>query len=293
LFDSKGQEAVLGSTGEPKGGRPVHGRWAAALEAAFRETADSRSYVPRADTESILKQLESVAMQPDRPAGLRASPGMGKSILLRVLAERLAERRRCVFLPYGSLSLPDLCAWALGIMQEPRLEDPVEELLSIAESLRDEGSALVLLIDDASGMRLDEARQLGKLWARANGGLQLVLTSPDDARGHDVFAAVGHDLCTIRLRATMSSEETRHFVRARLELAGVPRVTQNRLDTECTEWIHLQSGGVPRLAQRLGHFLLVDQPADVTPSWRYNHDWLGMSLDEVTPLESTDPEDSR
>jgi type II secretory pathway predicted ATPase ExeA len=280
VFGTKGQDELLR---RPDGGQPqsnAHEQAVAALEAAFREIADPASYVARDATEWVLRELESALADARRPAALVASPGMGKTILLHVLAERLSTKLRVVFLPYGSLSIVDLCAWALGRIGEPWEGDPVRHLLEFALQLAESGRGLLLQVDDADGLGVATARELMGLQADSGGALRLVLASPDDARSAGVLAALGPDLKTVRFSQTMTFEETADFVRQRIEQANVPRVTQNRFDHECVEWIFSQSGGVPRLAQRLGQSILVERPADVAPSWRHNSDWPGAPLDE-------------
>ena len=281
MFGTKGQDELLRHPEEREAPSVGQQRAASALEAAFREIADPASYVPRDATEWVLRELETTVWDACRPAALVAAPGMGKTILLHVLAERLSGRLRVVFLPYGALSLVDLCAWTLGRMGESWQGDPVGQLLDFARQLAESGGGLLLQIDDADGLGVATARELGALQTEAGGALRLVLSSPDDAHGDRVLAALGPNLRTVRFDQKMTFEETRDFVRTRVDLAGVPRVTQNRFDRSCIEWIFSQSGGIPRLAQRLGQSILVDRAPDVTPSWHHNSDWLGAPLDEL------------
>ena len=280
MFGTKGQDELLR---RPDGGQPqsnAREQAMAVLEDAFREIADPASYVARDATEWVLRELESAIADARRPAALVASPGMGKTILLHVLAERLSTKLRVVFLPYGSLSIVDLCAWALGRIGEPWEGDPVRHLLEFARQLAESGSGLLLQVDDADGLGVATARELGALQADSGGALRLVVASQDEVRSVGVLAALGPDLRTVRFSQTMTLEETGDFVRQRIEQANVPRVTQNRFDHACMEWIFSQSGGVPRLAQRLGQSILVERPADVTPSWHHDSDSLGAPLDE-------------
>lgn len=281
MFGTKGQDELLLRPDEAQPQANAHEHAIDALEAVFREIADPGSYVARDLSEWVLRELESAIADARRPAALVASPGMGKTILLHVLAERLSAKLRVVFLPYGSLSIVDLCAWALGRMGEPWEGDPVRHLLELALQLAESGSGLLLQIDDADGLGVATGRELAGLQADSGGALRLVLASPDDARSARVLAALGPDLKTVRFSQTMTFDETGDFVRRRLAQANVPRVTRNRFDHSCIEWIFAQSGGVPRLAQRLGQSILVERPADVTPSWRHNSDWLGTPLDEL------------
>lgn len=289
MLSREGQaKAVATGCEQAEALRAPSGRMKAAVDAAFRDTADAGSYVPRTATERVLGQLESCVIEKRAPAILDADPGMGKTMLLRVLAKRLADRCHCVFLPYGSLSLPDLCDWALGRMGEARPSDPVRALLMVALRRQATGMALALLVDDASGLKPEAARELGALVLEANGGLRLVLSSPNDSRGARVAAALGCDLFSVRLHERMSLTETSDFIFSRMNRTGVPRVAQRRFEPERLEWIHLKSRGIPRLVQRLGHLTLSDLPTDVRPSLDPTEEWLDIRLDELSPVTRDD-----
>lgn len=293
MFGRKGQDQAHAQREVSLRQSAVQARASAALEAAFCETADPASYVPRDASEHALRQLERCVSEPGRPPALQGAAGMGKTMLLRVLAQRLAGRRRCVFLAYGSLELADLCAWTLGIMRRPPASDPVEALLRVAGALHSQGTGLVLLIDDAGALPLETAGRLCEFQAGSSGALQLVLALPDSptegspvgVAGAPARAALESLFDPVQLESPMTLGEMNNLLRTRLDRAGVPKVTQNRLDRAAVEALYAQSQGVPRLALRAGHRMLGELPSNISPSWHQDDDWPGAQPADSSPAK--------
>jgi len=281
LLDGKGQDApgfaTTSITGSKQRSRDARSPRRAS---PFGETANPDEYVPRDATEAALRALERLVSQA-RLAALISAPGLGKTLLLHLLARRLGYRLRFLYVPYGAMSLDELCAWALGRLEEPAEGDPAEALLRCATAWRSQGgSALVLLIDDASSLSLETARLLG-LYVRSSGdALRLVLAAADDAVSSRAVAAVDRNLVEVRLRSPMSPAETRRYVQSRLERVEVSQAVRSRFDTAALERIYHLSGGIPRLVNEVAGWLATDLPADVHPGWR-DQRWLGTPLDEL------------
>ena len=246
----------------------------------FGETANAAEYVPREATEAALRDLKRLLSQP-RPAVLISPPGLGKTLLMHVLAQKLEGELRCLYLPYGAMPLEGLCAWALGLLEEPADEEPVEALLAYARAAGREGSALALLIDDASSLPLDTAEDLGTHVRAMRGALRLVLATPDDAISTRTIASVGPEVAEVRLSAPMLRGETRLYVQTRLEQIGAPAALASRFDLEAIDRIHDLSGGVPRHVNELAAALASELPEDVHPSWQ-DERWIGAPLDELS-----------
>lgn len=215
---------------------------------AFGETADPACYVPRPETERVLDLLEKAARIGSRPGALIAAPGTGKSLLLRVLAERLSDALQVVHLPYGSLTLEELSAWALGILGEPPTqESPCEALRQLAAR----SGPLVLLIDDASSLPIETARGLGDQVVVGAGALRLVLAAPDDARASRVLAALGIEVAEAHLVRPLSEMETADYMRERARRAGLGPAEIGALLPRSAARIHALSAGVPRRVHEL------------------------------------------
>jgi len=214
--------------------------------AAFRETVDPRSYVPRTDTEDALDALAGVFRGDDLAGVLCGPPGLGKTLVLRLLEGRHRDVSRPVYLPYASLELDELWAWTLGLLGQPRVADVDRAVEDLAREGRQQGRPLVLLIDEANSMPLDTARGLGERVAELSGDLRLVLTAPDDARTSRVVAALGLDVLDCALRAPLSADETHRYVSERLREAGAPSELFERLRRPVLRRLHGLSGGNPR-----------------------------------------------
>jgi type II secretory pathway predicted ATPase ExeA len=282
LFDGKGQDAP-GFATAPDTSSEQRSREARSARCAspFGETADPDQYVPRDATEAALRELERLVSQA-RPAALISAPGLGKTLLLHLLAGRLGYRLRFLYMPYGAMELGELCAWVLGRLEQPVEGDPAQALHRYATAWRSQGGrALVLLIDDASSLSLETARALGLYVRAAGGALRLVLAAADDAASSRAVAAVDRNIVEVRLAPPMSPAETRLYVQSHLQWMEASRTVSSRFDPPALERIYHLSGGIPRLVNQVASWLASDLPADVHPGWR-DQDWAGAPLDELS-----------
>lgn len=218
---------------------------ARALVECFGATADPAAYVPRRATERALAALVASFERSAEPAVLSAAQGMGKTLLLQLLARRLAERARPVYLPYPKLPQSELCALTLGLLGQRSGEYPEEDLLGLAFAQRAAAMPLALLIDDAGAMPLDAARGLAGLAAVTHGGLRLVFAVDDGPGAWSLIEAVGPGVAAVRLHPAMSEAETDEYLRRRVARALGARAA-HAFDAEVVARIHAASGGVPR-----------------------------------------------
>jgi type II secretory pathway predicted ATPase ExeA len=257
----------------------------------FGETANPAEYVPRDATETAIREMES-AVRSGRPTALTAPPGLGKSLLLHLLASRLTTGFECLFLPYAAVSLEELCAWTLGLLGDPADEDPRTGLLRRSRRSAERGRVLVLLVDDGSSMPLETARELGELIRESGNRLRVVLATTDDAVSSRVIVALHPEVAEVRFTEPMSARETRLYVRTRLEQAGVTGERRERFHEDAIGWIHRLSGGVPRRVHDLGGSLLDEVPEGVGSAW-HEERWLGAPIEEVDeslPDDLDDPD---
>jgi hypothetical protein len=216
----------------------------------FAPTSDPRAYVPREATERALRRLEEGLRSGRRVQVLSGPSGIGKTLLLHVLAERLDEEFRCLYLPYVALSWQELCTWVLGLLKEPVGALPGRELLAAARRSAESGQPLVLLMDEASALPDDSADGLAQLLEEAGGALRLLLVPMDDARAGRVVARLsgGEEL---RLSAPMRLEETRRYVEARLARSEIAPDLRQRFGAAMIASLHRASGGIPAQLHRL------------------------------------------
>ena len=209
----------------------------------FRDTPDPASYVPREASEGALAALLACVDRAE-PGAIVAPPGHGKTLLLHLLAGRLAPALRPIYVPNPVLTPEDLAAWTLGCLGSPPWPDPVEVVVAYAEHLAESGGALVWLVDDAHSLPDETARWLGALVAGSAGALRLVVAALADAPGR-VLDALGPPVRVDALARGMEAPETARYVLSRLERGSVEPGLRARCEA-ALEAIQEVSAGVPR-----------------------------------------------
>ena len=217
----------------------------------FAPTADPAAYIPREVTEKALSQLEHGFRHGRGVQVLSGPPGVGKTLLVHVLAERLAGDFRTLYLPYASLAFGELCGWILGLLGEPAGHFPERELLGSARASAALGRPLLLLVDEASSIPPESAEGLASLVREGEGALRLLLVPIDEARAGRVLAVLARDVAELRVSTPLSLEEAEHYVRTRLVRAGTPFELQRRFDAGLVRRLLRASGGNPQRLQQL------------------------------------------
>ncbi len=216
----------------------------------FASTADAQSYIPREATESALGDLASFLRVGATQIVLRGVPGLGKSLLLKVLAARLEGAMRVVEVPYPSLPPEEIARWIIDLMGMAASDDAERQLVQQARGLRDEGSGLAILVDDAASTPLPTLRRLSRIAREARPSLHLVLAIDDDARADQVIEAIGPDVEVVTFSAPMTEEETRAYLDGRLARAGAPEWVRERFSEDAASAIHGETDGLPAEVNR-------------------------------------------
>lgn len=134
-------------------------------------------YVPREATERALDEMDGLLQAGRWCVSLLGPRRTGKSLLLRVLTQRLPERFHCAETSAGELARKDVASVvlaALGI----EAEDEAEHLAELAKRLRERKQAIALLVDDAHELPPETQRALAAALSRCKGGLRAVLAGP-------------------------------------------------------------------------------------------------------------------
>lgn len=213
----------------------------------FAPTADPARYVPRPATERALDELTGALERGDRIVALQGPPGMGKTLLLRVLERRLSSRHTTVSIPYAALAPDELCRFVLGLLgrQESARRGTRDDLVEIARVVAAAGRPLLLLVDDASALPVESATLLASLVQSV--AMRVVAAGLDriDAGASPARDWVAELAATrVRLDAPMSREETAAHLRALLDRADSD--ARRRLDANVAARLFAASGGVVR-----------------------------------------------
>lgn len=214
----------------------------------FVATSDPRRYLPRASTEAALRWLERRIQSDRAPATLvTGATGMGKSLLLRVFAQRMRDRFRVVSIPGLDTDAATLCTMLLDLMKIPVGADAEKTLLFQAAQLESRASALLVVIDDAQRFSMATAGRLGAL-AETSGGLRIVAAT-SEAYG-PLSRALGAN-ATVTLRMPMDLGETMAFVQAALATSWATPEVRALFDRTTIARIHHEAKGVPAEVNRL------------------------------------------
>jgi len=225
----------------------------------FGLTADPGAYVARAACETALAELERLVRSMPIVA-LSGPPGIGKTLLLRVLEQRLAGSLRCVYVPYGALEFAELCELVLGLLEPAHIgASPEAELAAAARR-----TPLLLLLDDANAIPLTTLRALVAFAHSLAGALRVLAVPVDDARAGRVLAALGPALGHVRLAEPMNAAETARYVEARLARGDASDPAIASLTADRVGWLYRQSAGIPRRLHQLIAWILHrnDPPPD-------------------------------
>ncbi len=207
----------------------------------FLNSADPSLYVARPAAEEALDAMQSaIDGEDDRHPFLVAPPGYGKTLMLHVLACRLAASWAPVYLPYPMLTADELCRWALlslGIDDEP---DPEGALLAEASSDRSV-RGLILLIDEADSLPAETTRQLFEFADASEGRLRFAFAAvPCEASSRlSAHSAVE----SVNYTAPLAASECVAYVDAKLR-----RLDATRRDVFSADRVHAiwaESDGCP------------------------------------------------
>lgn len=195
----------------------------------FRITPDTRCFYAGARRGALLDALVYAIERGEGLVKLTGEVGSGKTMLCRMLAERLAERAEVVYLANPSLGSDEVLAaiaLELGLPAEGGRLALLQTLQGHLLRRHAEGRPVVVFIEEAQAMdgaALESVRLLSNLETREAKLLQLVLFGQPEL---DDLLAV-HELRQLRERITqsfhlepLSPAEIGDYVQFRLRAAG-------------------------------------------------------------------------
>jgi hypothetical protein len=207
----------------------------------FGLTADPSAYVPRLALETALTQLQEAVARPPACAALIGEPGLGKTLLLRVLAERVEGAFESLYVPFPRLAPHELWAWLAAALGVAGSGDDRVAVLAHAQRSRDDGLGLLLLVDDGGALPPETRTEL--IGTCRAPGLALVMAFSTDDRA--LLAQLPTDVRRVELGPPMTLPELRSYVRARLRRVDPSGIISARLGAHRMAELHEASGGVP------------------------------------------------
>jgi type II secretory pathway predicted ATPase ExeA len=228
----------------------------------FSSTADPAAYIPRTATEAVLVRLEMELRDGALVVCLSGPAGSGKTLLLRVLEERLLGDFQPLHVPYPKLDPDEFCQWGLAALGEPRAEDP--ELALAARIARDAEAKyppLVWMVDDADSLPIATLRCLRRLQANEADALRIVLARSREFPLHELSRG-GLPIAEVELEGEMGTAEMAHYVRARLDRFGTDPEVRAQLETALDQ-LYESSGGNPGRLHAAAAALLCFGPEEI------------------------------
>jgi type II secretory pathway predicted ATPase ExeA len=209
----------------------------------FRAGSGPDAYVPRAAFEQICHYLAAKLDAEPTWVGIAGPPGVGKTLLLRLLMQRLAAQLTPVYVPSGELAPAEVARWVaaqIGARGEPDSE--------VANRLARKGRPLLLAIDEA---QLASAELIAWIerQCRSTSGVRAVLawTEPEGERAQGPLVR-----CPTRVFVEpLELGEVAAYIEAQLARAGATPEQRAVLGGRTLDRIALASNGNPRIIQRL------------------------------------------
>jgi type II secretory pathway predicted ATPase ExeA len=216
----------------------------------FVNSDDPRRYLARPATEHALAQLETRVRKDGAAATLLVGPpGIGKSMLLRVLVQSLRSTLRTVTLGAGDIDAMTLCAFVLDQLRVDPSDDPEHALLMLAADYGMKRSALVIALDSAEQLPLETAGRLGALAVTAGGSLRIVAAAQEPAA--PLARALGCEDDVIALRAPMNLRETQAHLEAALAAGCAPPDVRELFHGLAAARIFRESHGIPSVVNAI------------------------------------------
>jgi type II secretory pathway predicted ATPase ExeA len=237
----------------------------AASDRPFAAAPNASRYFPSAVAEESRQRISRAIARSEGPALLIGAAGMGKSLLLEVLAEQFSDLREVVPLTGGQIcTRRGLLQTVLFQLDLPyRDMDEGELRLAILDHLEpgDEPSRrLLLLVDEADSLPVRLLEELRVLTNVARGGeplVSLVLAGGpvlEEQFADPQLTGFSQRLSARCYLAAMGREETFQYVRAQVAATGVN--PDELFAQDALESIFAATDGVPRLINQLGDQLV-------------------------------------
>ncbi len=231
----------------------------------FAAATDPTRYFPASAIEEARLRIGRSIQRGEGPVLVIGAAGLGKTMLLEVVAQQFRDQLRPVTLASGQLcTRRALLQMILFQLDLPYREMDESELrLTLLNYLQPQGaigSRILLLVDEADALPprlLEELRALTNL--SSGGQLQVSMVLAGNSALEEQFADPKLELFSQRISArcylsAFGREETFQYVRAQVAASGAD--PESLFTDDGLEAIFAATDGVPRLVNQLGDQLL-------------------------------------
>jgi type II secretory pathway predicted ATPase ExeA len=213
------------------------------LRDPFRAGPDVDAYIRNADFEQSCEYLAAKLVEGPTWVGICGPPGVGKTLLARLLLRRLAREFTVVHVPASDLEPPEVERWITA--QLGASETTIREL---AGRLAREERPLLVALDEAQHASAELVAWLGS-WCDGSSGGRAVLVWAE-SEGERTRAAFAR--CAARVFVEpLGLADVPAYVEAQLSRVGASAEQRAALAGGTLARIALASGGNPREIQRL------------------------------------------
>ncbi len=237
----------------------------AAAPRPFALAPDARCYFPAQAAEEARQRICRSVERGEGPVLVIGSAGLGKTMLLSVVAAQFAEQLRAVTVVGGQLctrrALLQMVLFQLDLPYRDMDESELRlSLLAYLQSPAEESRRILLLVDEADALPprlLEELRTLTNLSRAGQPLVHLVLAGSPTLE--ELFADPKQELFSQRIAArcylsAFGREESFQYVRAQVASAGHDPAAL--FSNDGLEAVFAATDGAPRLLNQLGDQLL-------------------------------------
>ncbi|WP_051453391.1 ExeA family protein [Hydrogenovibrio kuenenii] len=235
-------------------------------ELPFKISPDLSYFYKQASREEITDALLYSILRGDGIVKVVGDVGIGKTMILRMLAEKLPAHYQKIYISSPNLSPIDFLKFICSELQisydsTDTKHDLVKRLQTHLIEVYSKGQRVVMLVDEAQAMTLDvleEVRLLGNLETETDKLLQIVLFGqPElDATLNDVRIKPLKDRIASELMLpALNPAEVLMYLNYRMRVAG--RLEQDVFDSSVAKRVWQITGGFPRAINLLADKLLM------------------------------------
>jgi len=266
-------------------------------EPPFSLTPDPNYFFPASTHIKVIEVFKYGFLKKEGFMILTGEPGLGKTLLIKLILKNLPENFEKIFLLTPTLSPYELI---LSISQKLKLVSEKESiskeillnlLQKYLENLEKEGKTLLIIIDEAQKLpleTLEELRLLSNFETERNKLIQFFLAGQplltEKLRGYELYQLAQRITIWENL-APFNKNETGEYVRFRLAKAGHPIITFER---NFEKLLYEFTKGIPRLINKLMDRTLLVAFAERSQKIKKKHLKIARNSfpDEVFPVKS-------